>query len=138
MKHTMIKTTRGFTLIELMIVVAIMGIISMIAYGSYQGSVTKAKRAEAKTTLLELAQKMERCYTANGVYNDATCSVHDGSDLDTTTTEKGHYTLAINPLDATTFTLTATPVLADAECTSFSVNHLGVKTATGTKGNACW
>ena len=56
----------GFTLIELMIVVAIIGIISAIAYPSYVDHVRRAKRSEAHTALMELAQHMERFYTANG------------------------------------------------------------------------
>jgi prepilin-type N-terminal cleavage/methylation domain-containing protein len=58
----------GFTLIELMIVVVVIGILAAIAYPSYQEHVRKARRADAQTALLELAQFMERHYTANGKY----------------------------------------------------------------------
>lgn len=134
---TTMKTARGFTLIELMVVVAIMAIISTIAYGSYQDSIRKAKRAEAKTALMELGQKMERCYTANGAY-DTACSVHDGTSLATTTTEKLNYTLSIPVLTATTFTVTATATFDDPKCASFSLTHTGVKSATGTDSAKCW
>jgi len=130
--------TRGFTLIELMIVLAVISIISSIAYGSYQNSVRKAKRAEAKTALMELAQRMERCYTANGNYSNA-CSVHDGADLktDLQTTEKGNYTLAFTAAPtASTFSITATPTFDDPGCTSFTITDTGAKTATGT--DTCW
>ena len=60
----------GFTLIELMIVVAIIGIIAAVAYPSYQEYVRNAKRADAETALMELAHFMERYYPANGRYVD--------------------------------------------------------------------
>src|SRR5690606_38472416 len=62
------KSSAGFTLIEVMIVVAIIGILAAIAYPSYQDHVRKSRRADAQTALLELAQFMERHYTTNGRY----------------------------------------------------------------------
>lgn len=139
MKHKDMKQ-QGFTLIELMIVVAIIGIIGSIAYSSYQDSVRKTKRAEAKTTLLELAQRLERCYTANGAY-DTACSVHDGTDLVTVVTEHGHYDLAIPTLTATAFTVTATTTFDDPQCDVLTVTNTGSKTAVDDGGNpstVCW
>lgn len=141
MKQKGMKQQSGFTLIELMIVVAILGIISTIAYGSYQDSVRKTKRAEAKTALMDLGQKMERCYTANGNY-DTACTAHNGATLIDTLSEHGHYDLAIPTLDATTFTVTATANFADPRCDIFSVTHTGAKTSVDDAGNdstaACW
>lgn len=65
------RKTSGFTLIEVMMVVAIIGIIAAIAFPSYQEHVRKTKRADAQAALMELAQFMERYYTANGRYLDA-------------------------------------------------------------------
>lgn len=62
------KRASGFTLIELMIVVAIVGILASIAYPSYQQYVLRANRAEAKAILTETAQAMERHFTTNGTY----------------------------------------------------------------------
>ncbi|WP_439844578.1 type IV pilin protein, partial [Aeromonas veronii] len=60
---------RGFTLIELMIVVAVVAILAAIAYPSYNNYMAAAKRAEAKAVLLEAAQYLEREFTANGNYD---------------------------------------------------------------------
>lgn len=71
------KQSAGFTLIEAMIVVAIIGIIAAIAYPSYQEYVRKTRRADAQTALMELSQFMERHYTANGRYLKADNSAPD-------------------------------------------------------------
>ena len=65
------KSSAGFTLIEVMIVVVIIGILAAIAYPSYQEHVRKAKRADAQAALMELSQFMERHYTATGNYSGA-------------------------------------------------------------------
>ncbi len=62
-------SARGFTLIELMIVVAVIAILAAIAYPSYQDSVRKSRRADAKAALLDLAQFMERNYTTANRYD---------------------------------------------------------------------
>lgn len=59
----------GFTLIELLIAIAVVGVLAKIAYPSYQDSMTKSRRADAKSTLLELSVFMERLYTTTGCYN---------------------------------------------------------------------
>lgn len=138
---TAMKTAQGFTLIEMMIVVAIIGIISTIAYASYEDSIRKTKRAEGKASLMELAQKFERCYTASGAY-DGTCSVHDGTDLVAPfdTTSKGYYDI-VAVFDATSFTLTATSTFDDPQCTVLNVTSTGRKTAEddgGADSTVCW
>jgi type IV pilus assembly protein PilE len=135
------RNIKGFTLIEMMIVVAILGIIGSIAFASYQDSVRKTKRAEAKTALMDLAQRLERGYTANGAYNTAN-SVHDGAALLVATTPTGYYNLAIGNLAATTYTLTAAGTFDDPQCDIFTVLHTGAQTAVDDAAvdstGVCW
>ena len=132
------KNTQGFTMIELMIVVAIIAIISAVAYPSYQDSVRKANRADAMDTMLDTAQRLERCFTTYGSYNHASCPVQGGDTIDST---HAHYEVAVTSA-ASTYSLTATPVSdqqqADAKCTSFTITNTGLKSATGSDSTHCW
>ena len=115
------KKVSGFSLIEIMIVVAIVAILAGIAYPSYQDSVTRSRRSDAQSALMGFAQAMERFYTNNGTYVGAgaggattgapavysTKSPIDGSQT--------FYNLTIEAATANSYTLFATPVGAQSD-----------------------
>lgn len=149
MKRPTSNAATGFTLIELMIVVAIVAMLSAIAYPSYVEYVLKSKRSDGKALLSRIAGEQERFFTARGQYtNNLTGAKPAGLGFTNNQSEKGCYTAAI-ALGAgnLSYTLTATPTSSgscgnqalDTKCGALSINNLGVKGATGTDGAArCW
>ncbi|PKM43214.1 MAG: type IV pilin [Gammaproteobacteria bacterium HGW-Gammaproteobacteria-1] len=133
------KTTcRGFTLVELLIVVAIVGILAAVAFPSYQAHVQKARRAEAQAVLLEAAQFMERWYTTT--YNYTTAALPAAlSQSPRGGAGTVRYNIRPTAVAPNTFTLTATPVEADPECGNFTLTETGQRGHTGTSPLAqCW
>lgn len=129
---------RGFTLMELMIVVAIIGILCAIALASYQSSVIKSRRAAAATCLQERAQFMERFYTTKMTYTGAPDPVQcDGS-------VKTFYTIAYDGTPAgNAFKVKATPqgqqLEKDLKCGTLSIDQKGARTVSGTGTETdCW
>ena len=144
------QTQTGFTLIELMITVAIVGILASIAIPSYQSSVMKSRRADAKGALLGFENAMERYFTVNNSYLGAGAG---GGDTGTPTIFSGtspvdggtpYYNLTINAATASTYTLNATPTGAQSndKCGTLTLTHTGVKgvagAASGVTVNDCW
>ena len=132
------QTKKGFTLVELMIVVAIIGVLAAVAYPSYTGYVKKANRADAIDSLLSLAGRMEEFYMNTDSYAGATVNAAATGTVGSNQTSEGLYTLSIPAATAFAYTITATPVAADPECTTFTLNQLGQKGATGTSAATCW
>jgi len=134
------KTLSGFTLIELMIVLAIIGVLAAVAYPSYSTYVTKTKRSDGTLALMEAVQAMERCRTTTFSYLNCTLTGKLAA------SPEGHYAIALTPAPtAATFTIVATPQgsqTADTKCATISIDHLGTQTSTpGTAGadtNECW
>lgn len=137
----------GFTLIELMVTVAIIGILASIAYPSYMNYVRNANRADAQALMLENAQFMERRFTTCGSYAavGTTAPCNAAPDLPKQQSpENGtaRYSITLDPApDATTFTIQAQPAgsYADPLCGTMTITQTGAKTesGTGSLGN-CW
>lgn len=137
---------KGFTLIELMIVIVVIAVLASIAVPSYRQYVLRTHRVEAKSALLNLAAAQEKFYLQNNTYADddeLTDAPPAGLGLPATT-ENGFYDIEITAADATTFSARATAAggqAADSACATFTINALGVKAATKQGGGAsttCW
>lgn len=146
----------GFTLIEVMITVAIIGILASIAIPSYQDSVMKSRRADVKAVLLGLANAMERHFTETNNYCDvgggtgSAVSGCGGAALDTGTPTVNYtipaatttfYTVTISAATPSSYTLQAVPTGAQAgdRCGTLTLDHTGVKTvSTSVTLSECW
>jgi type IV pilus assembly protein PilE len=138
--------SHGFTLIELMIAVAIVGILASIAYPSYIGQVRKSKRADAKAALVSFANAMEIWKMQNGnSYLGAGTPTNTGAPKANVFpsvvpvsggTPTYNLTIAAIPVPtASSYTLVATPVRPDPICGTLTINNTGATTPT-TAG--CW
>jgi len=130
--HFPLTESRGFTLIEAMIVVVILGILIALAYPTYIDQVRKARRADAESSLLAAAQILERCFTRLNAYNADDCPDPAGD------SDEGYFAITAE-LTATTYTLTATAQgdQATDPCPVYTLDHLGNKTP-GPGPYRCW
>jgi type IV pilus assembly protein PilE len=136
----------GFTLIELMIVVAIIAILAAIAYPSYTNYVIKTRRVSAAACLSEYANYMERYYTTNMAYDkDSASKANTLPALDCASAGQTgpYYGYAFDTLTASAFTLSATPQgsqVADTKCGTLSLDQAGkrVASASSTAAATCW
>ena len=137
------KRLRGFTLIELMVVVVIVGILASIAYPSYTNFMRQARRSDAHVALLKLAAEQEKfmsdCTRYADFVNVARSCITLGLGHSDNKSPDGNYQLTVATTGSgATFTATATPVAgkpqaADTDCPSFSINELGNKAPA-----TCW
>ena len=129
----------GFTLMELLIVITIIGVLASIAYASYSNSVVASRRKAAAACLLEVSQHMERVYTTSLSYAGVTAAPA----LSCRTELSAFYTIGLNGTPtATTYALQAAPTSQqkDAKCGTLGLNQAGTKTISGTGGSvpSCW
>lgn len=133
-----IKSAFGFTLIELMITVAIVAILAAIALPSYNDSILKSRRAEAKTSLMELSNSLERHFTIHNQYCGAATGDCAGSAVTITPSHASdHYTFTVDSSQLT-FSVIATPTGAQADdiCGTLSITQAGIQ---GSNDNSiCW
>ena len=142
----------GFTLIELMVAVAIVAVLAVLAYESYQNSLFKARRADAKTSLLDLASREERYFSVNNQYAGVGGPVASPSALGlpgatfpipVQSGSQVYYTMTVavpNPQTVPpSWSATATPQgnQVNDSCGSYTLNQLGVQ-ATSTAASGCW
>lgn len=144
------KRSKGFTLLELMIVVVIVAILTAIAYPSYRDYIARGRRSDGQSALLDLASRMERYYSQQNTYQTATIGTGGANDVRATNTSpEGWYTLSISAQTASAFTLSATPLNAQATddkvCQTLTLNSLGAKGITTGPGGVptgpvtrCW
>ena len=136
----------GFTLIELMIAIAIVGILAAIALPSYQEHVRRTNRAEAKGILLEIAQLLERNFTESSRYDlksDTTNFTLPVTQSPKTGTAKYTIQFAAGTPTQNTYTLEAVPTgtMTNDACATLTLTHTGVKDVTGSPALSaadCW
>jgi len=142
-KSSYVNSSQGFTLIEIMITVAIIGILAAIALPSYQNYVLQAGRAEGQAALLDASARQEQFYLGNKTYATTIAAING-----IVTTESGRYTITVDAatgtcLILTCYALTATPVAssaqaADTKCTTLTFNSNNTRGATGSATDECW
>jgi type IV pilus assembly protein PilE len=134
------RSSQGFTLIEMLITIAIIGILAAIVVPSYNSQTMKSRRTDAKIALAEAVKNLERCYVTYNQYNDANCATYPANGANMVVSSEGHYKIVATTLNNSDYTITAQPLASspqinDTHCKNFTINSQGQKTATNSD---CW
>jgi len=141
---------RGVTMLELLIVVAIVAIITAFAYPSYMQYVVSTKRTAATVTLMQIAERQQQFFMDNKSYtNDLTnlgyaanpLSINDSGNSVAAGDGDSVYTITLSNITATTYTATAAPLQGqlsrDTDCGSLTLNQAGAR-GNSAGGEGCW
>ena len=138
------QASSGFTLIELMIAVAIVGILGTIAMASYSKQVQKSRRTDARSTLLDLAGREEKLFSTTNAYTADAFTLGYTNVAATPwpiTIGSGYYNVGV-VATSSTYTITATAIggqANDTQCATFTLDQLGNQNSTGTAtASTCW
>lgn len=146
-----LRRSRGFTLIELMMVVVIVAVLMSIAVPSYRAQVLKSHRAAAKAKVLEVASRQESYFADNKAYGElddlgfasATMGVDANGNWIASSSTEAVYTVSVTlPNPPLSYSVTADTANGqaddDAKCATFTVSDTGQRSATGSLGTNCW
>jgi type IV pilus assembly protein PilE len=142
-------SSRGYTLIELLITIAIVAILASIANAAYTSQIQKSRRTDARSAVLDLAGREEKLFSTTNAYSQLPSDLGYGAGNWPVTVGSGYYQVRVYAPDtvtqggaAGTYLVTATPVgqqAGDTTCTQLSVNQLGAQASQGTGTAAtCW
>ena len=143
-KRVFNRSQSGLTLIELMVVIAVLAILTAVGYPMYTEQVQKARRTDARNALHLIALAQERFYTVNGVYASDLGALNLPAELQAGGSEEGYYDLSITlPANNLAFLITATPASdsgqsKDEDCQELSLDQTGLQHANGADTDHCW
>ncbi len=133
-----LRRAAGFTLVELMIVVFIVGILAAVAIPSYMNSVVRSSRSAAQTEMLELAAAQERIFLNSGAYTSSVTNAYTGLSagglgVASGSTKDGRYTLSLTLTGTAFYTLTASPVAGTTQASdgNITLNSAGARAWNG-------